>query len=56
MTLAAYPLVAHAEVGFRVQLTAANTDEEVDDLLAAITVLADRSLLRRRQTTDVKAG
>lgn len=56
VTLAAYPLVAHAEVGFRVQLTAANTDEEVDDLLAAITVLADRSLLRRRQTTDVKAG
>ena len=56
VTLAAYPLVAHTDVGFRVQLTAANTDEEVDDLLAAINVLADRSLLRRRGTTDTKAG
>jgi 8-amino-7-oxononanoate synthase len=55
VTLAAYPLVAHADVGFRVQLTAANTDEEVDALLAAITILADRSLLRRRETTVVKA-
>ena len=35
-----------ASVGFRVQLTAANSDEEVDELLAAITVLAERSLLR----------
>ena len=46
VTLAAYPLVPRAEVGFRVQLTAANTDEEVDELLAAITALAERSLLR----------
>ena len=30
MTLAAYPLVPKDEVGFRVQLTAANTDAEVD--------------------------
>ena len=30
VTLAAYPLVPKAEVGFRVQLTAANTDAEVD--------------------------
>ena len=30
VTLAAYPLVPKDEVGFRVQLTAANTDEEVD--------------------------
>ncbi len=56
VTLAAYPLVAHADVGFRVQLTAANTDDEVDDLLTAITALADRSLLRKRQITDIKAG
>jgi 7-keto-8-aminopelargonate synthetase-like enzyme len=56
VTLAAYPLVAHADVGFRVQVTAANTDDEVDDLLAAITDLASRSLLRRRTTTtDMKA-
>jgi hypothetical protein len=29
-----------------VQLTAANSDEEVDELLAAITTLAERSLLQ----------
>ena len=30
VTLAAYPLVPKSQVGFRVQLTAANSDEEVD--------------------------
>jgi 8-amino-7-oxononanoate synthase len=40
VTLAAYPLVPKAEVGFRVQLTAANTDAEVDTLIAAVTELA----------------
>jgi 8-amino-7-oxononanoate synthase len=49
VTLAAYPLVPRHEVGFRVQLTAANTDEEVDELLAAITALADRGLLRTQE-------
>jgi 8-amino-7-oxononanoate synthase len=46
VTLAAYPLVPKAEVGFRVQLTAANTDAEVDLLLDALGTLADRGLLR----------
>jgi 7-keto-8-aminopelargonate synthetase-like enzyme len=46
VTLAAYPLVPRTEVGFRVQVTAANTDGQIDELLAAITVLAERSLLR----------
>jgi 8-amino-7-oxononanoate synthase len=46
VTLAAYPLVPRDSVGFRAQLTAANTDDEVDELLAAITALAQRSLLR----------
>jgi 8-amino-7-oxononanoate synthase len=32
VTMAAYPLVPRAEVGFRVQLTAANTDAQVDHL------------------------
>jgi GT2 family glycosyltransferase len=36
VTLAAYPLVPKAEVGFRAQLTAANTTEQVDALLAAL--------------------
>jgi 7-keto-8-aminopelargonate synthetase-like enzyme len=48
VTLAAYPLVPRSEVGFRIQVTAANSDEEIDELLAALTVLADRSLLRTR--------
>jgi 8-amino-7-oxononanoate synthase len=46
VTLAAYPLVPKDEVGFRVQLTAANTDEEANALLAAIGELAARGELR----------
>jgi 8-amino-7-oxononanoate synthase len=46
VTLAAYPLVPKDEVGFRVQLTAANTDAEVDMMLAAIEKLAERGELR----------
>jgi 8-amino-7-oxononanoate synthase len=40
VTLAAYPLVPKTEVGFRIQLTAANTDAEVDTLIAALSELA----------------
>jgi 8-amino-7-oxononanoate synthase len=47
VTLAAYPLVPKAEVGFRVQLTAANTDAEVDTLIAVLHELAGRGDLRR---------
>jgi 8-amino-7-oxononanoate synthase len=46
VTLAAYPLVPKAEVGFRVQLTAANTDSEVDTLIAALTELAEAGELQ----------
>ena len=46
VTLAAYPLVPKAEVGFRVQLTAANTDAEVDRLIAALTELAEMGELQ----------
>jgi 8-amino-7-oxononanoate synthase len=46
VTLAAYPLVPKAEVGFRVQLTAANTDAEVDLLIAALEELAAAGELR----------
>jgi 8-amino-7-oxononanoate synthase len=46
VTLAAYPLAPKAEVGFRVQLTAANTDVEVDTLIEAITELAERGELQ----------
>jgi 8-amino-7-oxononanoate synthase len=46
VTLAAYPLVPRDEVGFRVQLTAANTDAEVDMLIAALEELAEAGELR----------
>ena len=46
VTLAAYPLVPKDEVGFRVQLTAANTDAEIDMLIAALEELAERGELQ----------
>ncbi len=46
VTLAAYPLVPRDEVGFRAQLTAANTDAEVDTLIAALEELAQLGELR----------
>lgn len=36
VTLAAFPLVPRDEVGFRIQVTAANTHEEIDQLLAVL--------------------
>ena len=52
VTLAAYPLVPKEEVGFRVQLTAANTAAEVDLLLEALEELADRGELRTRDEAE----
>lgn len=48
VTLAAYPLVSRAEVGFRAQITAANGDDEIDELCAAIEALDARFPLKRR--------
>jgi len=42
VTMAAYPLVPRDEVGFRIQLTAANTDAQVDHLCAVLGELTDR--------------
>ena len=50
VTLAAYPLVPRDEVGFRAQLTAANTDAEVDMLIAAIEELAEAGELQTYDT------
>ena len=50
VTLAAYPLVPKDEVGFRVQLTAVNTDAEVDMLIAALEELAHRGELQPART------
>ncbi len=40
--MAAYPLVPKNEVGFRIQTTAANTDEEIDELIAVLGRLQER--------------
>jgi 8-amino-7-oxononanoate synthase len=42
VTLAAYPLVPKHEVGFRIQMTAANTDEEIDELISVLGTLHER--------------
>jgi 8-amino-7-oxononanoate synthase len=42
VTLAAYPLVPKSEVGFRIQLTAANSQAEVDQLVDVLGKVASR--------------
>ena len=42
MTLAAFPLVPRHEVGFRVQVTASNTDDDIDLLLTVLAEANDR--------------
>jgi 8-amino-7-oxononanoate synthase len=49
VTLAAFPLVPKAEVGFRAQLTAANTEAEVDALIAVVDELAEAGELQVRE-------
>ena len=46
VTIAAYPLVPHDEVGFRLQLTAANTDAQIDHLNEVLEEIAGRFQLR----------
>lgn len=47
VTLAAYPLVPKSEVGFRVQVTAANGDDEIEQLVTVLAELGDRFPMRR---------
>jgi 8-amino-7-oxononanoate synthase len=56
VTLAAYPLVPRDEVGVRIQITAANTDAELDRLILALTDLADRGLLQPRAQKAERAA
>ncbi|GIM90967.1 2-amino-3-ketobutyrate CoA ligase [Paractinoplanes toevensis] len=46
VTLAPYPGVPRDEIGFRIQLTAAHTESQVDDLNAVLTSLARDGALR----------
>lgn len=47
VTLAAYPLVPRSEVGFRIQVTAANTDAQITRLIATLGELAGEFQLGR---------
>ena len=42
VTLAAYPLVPKSQVGFRIQVTAANGDDEIEQLCDVLSELAER--------------
>ncbi len=46
VTLAAYPLVPRSEVGFRIQITAANSDHEIDQLCDVLAELSERFELK----------
>nr|WP_244376336.1 aminotransferase class I/II-fold pyridoxal phosphate-dependent enzyme [Streptomyces ficellus] len=56
VTLAGYPLVPRKQVGFRVQVTAINTDEEIDQLNETLTELADRFPLQQSLAPSVPPG
>ena len=51
VTLAAYPLVPKSEVGFRIQVTAANTQAEIDQLVDVLGRLAERFELQPARST-----
>lgn len=47
VTLAAFPLVPKSEVGFRIQVTAGNTDGEVEHLVDVLTAMRKRFALQQ---------
>ncbi len=51
VTMAAYPLVPKNEVGFRIQPTAAHSDEEVDELIAVLGTLKGRFQLEQMRAS-----
>ena len=55
VTLAAYPLVPKSEVGFRIQITAANTQAEIDQLVDVLGRLAQRFELQPARSEEVAA-
>lgn len=48
VTLAPYPLVPREQAGIRIQVTAANTDDEIDSLTDTLAALTDRYELGER--------
>jgi 8-amino-7-oxononanoate synthase len=55
VTLASYPLVPKNEVGFRIQVTAANTQAEIEQLVDVLGKLAARFDLQPARTEEVAA-
>ena len=49
---AAYPLVPRSEVGFRVQVTASNTDAEIDQLIDVLGRLVNVFDLQPARTSE----
>jgi 8-amino-7-oxononanoate synthase len=52
VTLAAYPLVPRSEVGFRIQVTSANTDAEIESLLDVLGRLVNRFDLQPARSSE----
>jgi 8-amino-7-oxononanoate synthase len=52
-TMAAYPLVPKNEVGFRIQVTAANTEQQVDELIEVLSSLSTRFQLEQAPAVAV---
>jgi len=55
VTLAAYPLVPKSEVGFRIQVTAANSQAEIEQLVEVIGKLANAFDLRPARPSEYAA-
>jgi len=53
VTMAAYPLVPKDEVGFRIQVTAANTDAEIDLLCEVLGEINERFELQHEQHREL---
>lgn len=56
VTLAPYPMVAKEDVGFRAQITAANTYEEIDHLIAVLKELEGQFEMQKRIPQEEHAG
>ncbi|HEX6703007.1 MAG TPA: pyridoxal phosphate-dependent aminotransferase family protein [Gaiellaceae bacterium] len=56
VTLAAYPLVPRSEVGFRIQVTAANTNAEIEQLVDVLGKLANGFDLQPSRTRRKRAA
>ena len=56
VTLAAYPLVPRSEVGFRIQVTGANTNAEIEQLVEVLGKLANRFDLQPARSRGRRAA